>query len=144
MVTRVSKSPEETAALADDFLAQLPPSPAKATVVGLYGDLGSGKTTFVQGLALALGLTESITSPTFVIEKIYRLSGRLFDKFIHVDAYRLESGAALSALGFHELLADGGNLIAVEWAERVQDVLGEHRRITFKFVDEHRRQISWG
>ena len=95
-----------------------------ATVIGLFGDLGSGKTTFTQALARELGVTEDVTSPTFVIEKIYFLKDNqkpaenslrltktnhsenippIFEKLIHIDAYRLESGAELANLGFAEM-----------------------------------------
>lgn len=139
----VSKSLAETERLAQAYLAGLRSEPARATVIGLRGDLGSGKTTFVQALARALGLTEQITSPTFVIEKIYNLDGkRVFKKLIHIDAYRLESGEELLKLGLTDLLQDKNNLIIIEWPERVEGVLGEFRKITFKFIDEETREIN--
>ena len=121
------------------------------------GDLGSGKTTFVQGLARSLGIKENITSPTFVIEKIYPVRGEdalralaasngagKLKHFIHIDAYRLESAEELEKLGWPELVADPGNLIVIEWADRVQKILpADSIRVNFKFTDENKREISW-
>lgn len=154
-MTRVTRSLEETYELAKEFLAKFSifnsQFSKKALVVGLYGDLGSGKTTFVQGLARALGIKENITSPTFVIEKIYKLpkpylilDTSYFIHLIHIDAYRLESGEELEKLGWPELVADPANLIVIEWADRVGKILPSGAiKINFKFIDESTRQISW-
>lgn len=106
------------------FLDTLAPGKA-ATVVGLYGDLGAGKTTFVQTLAKRLGITEHVTSPTFVIQKVYALKRGKYSHLIHIDAYRLESSSELRALGWDELLKDPHNLIVVEWANLIEDILPE-------------------
>lgn len=143
MVEKLSKSLEETRELARDFLASLRANEAGATVVGLSGDLGAGKTAFTQALARELGISESITSPTFVLEKIYKLANQKFGKLVHVDAYRLENGAELLKLGFGELLADKNNLIIIEWVERVQEILGEFRKVDFKFIDDQTREIKY-
>ena len=74
-----------------------------ALIVGLYGDLGSGKTTFVKGIAKVFGLEKTITSPTFVIEKIYKLKNQVFDNLIHIDAYRLKNEKELLNLGWREI-----------------------------------------
>lgn len=140
---KLSKSLEETGELARDFLANLSVNNAGATVIGLSGDLGSGKTAFTQAIARELGISEPITSPTFVLEKIYKLENQKFGKLIHVDAYRLESGAELLKLGFAELLQDKSNLIIIEWVERVREILGEFREINFKFIDEQTREIKY-
>src|ERR1700739_2778621 len=87
------------------FALGLAPHEDRATVVTLSGDLGAGKTTFVQAAANALGIEENVTSPTFVIEKIYQLPKksdvrhRFFKRLVHVDAYRLEGPAELEKLG---------------------------------------------
>jgi tRNA threonylcarbamoyladenosine biosynthesis protein TsaE len=96
----------------------------EATLVALSGELGAGKTTFTQFLALALGITDAVTSPTFVLEKIYELQpSAAFRRLVHIDAYRLNDGSELTALGFSELMKDGTNLIVLEWPERVMDAL---------------------
>lgn len=114
----------------------------RAVVVGLEGDLGAGKTTLFQGVAKNLGVIEHTTSPTFVIQKTYRLKGQPFENLIHIDAYRLKSARELEALGWKELLTDRANLIFLEWPERVRDALpaGTHT-IKLRFVDEQTRGL---
>jgi tRNA threonylcarbamoyl adenosine modification protein YjeE len=76
-------------------------------------------------MADALGIDDPITSPTFVLEKVYELTGQKFSKLIHIDAYRLEGETTLIPLGFAELYADATNLIVLEWPELVQSQLPE-------------------
>ena len=136
---------------AKDFLESLSSKGDTATVVALQGNLGAGKTTFTKAFAKALGIEEIVTSPTFVIEKIYKVQPRetseveprRFRRLIHIDAYRLESSNELLALGFEEKLADPGNLILLEWPEKVPEAL-PHDMITilFEVVDENTRSIE--
>jgi len=115
-----------------------------ATVVVLYGDLGSGKTTFTQAIAKILDVKEYVTSPTFVIEKRYDILHPSFKKIIHIDAYRLESGKELLSLDWKRDIKDSRNLILIEWPERVINVLPEnHIRINFKFISESEREIEF-
>jgi tRNA threonylcarbamoyladenosine biosynthesis protein TsaE len=104
-------SAEETRALARALAAVLPAD----AVLALHGDLGVGKTTFVQGLAAGLGVTESVTSPTFNVFTLHRGGSRLL---VHVDAYRLTSGAQLEALMIDDFLMPP-HCVAVEWPENV-------------------------
>lgn len=116
----------------------------KAVVVGLSGDLGSGKTTFSQQMAKILGVVDTVTSPTFIIEKVYHTKDTIFPQFVHIDAYRLDEAKELEVLGFKELLAKKGTLIFLEWPERVNDILpADTPIITFKFIDEQTRMISY-
>jgi len=108
------------------FSTQLSPKTEGATLMTLSGELGAGKTSFTQGLAHALGIDEPITSPTFVLEKIYELpeeTSRGFVRLIHIDAYRLEGEKSLAPLGFDELLQDAKNLVVLEWPELVASQL---------------------
>lgn len=115
-----------------------------ATVIGLYGELGSGKTTFVQNVAKVLGVEQIVTSPTFVIEKIYKLEGQQFDHLIHIDAYRLSNSDELMRLGWNEIIEDQKNIIFVEWAERVEDILpATTTKLHFTIIDEQKREISY-
>ena len=144
----ISNSPENTKQFAKDFLAGLSPkSGDRATVVGLYGNLGSGKTTLTQCAAEILGIAEHITSPTFVIMKTYNsqlTTNNRLKNLIHVDAYRLKNGEELRKLGFEKLLADPANLILIEWADLVIDILPpDHVKLYFEFVDEITRKISF-
>jgi tRNA threonylcarbamoyladenosine biosynthesis protein TsaE len=122
-----------------------------ATIVGLYGDLGSGKTTFAQAAAKALGIKEGVTSPTFVIEKIYKIEQEKvtnkkttpFTHLIHIDAYRLDASDELIRLGWREISANPANLILIEWPERVADIMpADHRRLKFTFINEKTREIT--
>lgn len=140
----ISKSLEETNKIASEFLAKLKDLKSdKAVTVGLFGDLGSGKTTFTQAVGNTLGIKEVMTSPTFVIEKIYNLDGKFgFKKLIHIDAYRLESGKEILNLNFKEDLVNPNNLILIEWPERIIDALpADLKKINFKFISENEREI---
>ena len=81
---------QELQAYARKFVASLMPHRDAATLVTLSGDLGAGKTTFTQGIARALGVEETVASPTFVIEKVYVLTAQRWERLVHIDAYRLE------------------------------------------------------
>ena len=141
----ISRNIHETDNLAGDLLNKLSQTTNDfATVVGFFGDLGSGKTTFIQALGKHLGIQEVMTSPTFVIEKIYKLDGKNnFKNLIHIDAYRLDSGKDLASLGFSEILKDSGNLVVIEWPERVMDILPKNLyHIDLKFISETEREIN--
>lgn len=118
--------------------------PKEAMVVALYGDLGSGKTTFVQGVAAALGIEEAIVSPTFVIMKQYPVSSHPFIKqLIHIDAYRLEKPEQVSVLEWDELVANPDNLIIVEWPEKISEFLPEQvSELRFTYFDDNKRSIE--
>lgn len=93
-------------------------------VIGLVGELGAGKTTFVQFLAQALGIKEKVNSPTFVLMKVYQLKGLGgLKNFVHVDAYRLSGGKALKNIGLEEYLGRQDSAVMIEWADRVKDIL---------------------
>ncbi|MEI6058001.1 MAG: tRNA (adenosine(37)-N6)-threonylcarbamoyltransferase complex ATPase subunit type 1 TsaE [bacterium] len=118
---------------------------AGAYVVGLYGDLGSGKTAFTQLIAKLLGIEEGITSPTYVIEKVYPINSlqTAFKHLIHIDAYRLEKSAELAHLGWSEIISDPTNLVLIEWPERVADIMpADHIRLKFTFIDDTTREIE--
>ncbi len=96
----------------------------QATLITLSGELGAGKTTFSQMVGKGLHIYENMVSPTFVLEKVYPLTGvEGFSKLVHIDAYRLEGAEELSTLGFSELLQDPQNIILLEWPEKVKDGL---------------------
>ena len=130
---------------AADFLARLGQFGDVATTIALSGDLGAGKTTFAQGLAAALGVEETVNSPTFVIEKIYALSGQRWKRLVHIDAYRLSGADELRALGWNEIVADPGNLIVIEWPEHVSDAIPNGaRRIRIDIGEDEERTIHYG
>lgn len=114
-----------------------------ATIIALSGDLGAGKTTFVQAIARSLGVEEDVTSPTFVLERTYELKGSPpcggWKKLVHIDAYRLVSAEELLAIGWEDRVADPGNLILIEWPENVAALIPEGAiRIKFDIKGDER------
>lgn len=108
-------------------------------VLALHGDLGAGKTTFVQTLAKQLGVTETVTSPTFVIMKSYETTNDKWKRLVHVDAYRLETAEELAVLGFADEVNSHDTLICVEWAEKVKELLPENTlHLYFELTDTGR------
>jgi tRNA threonylcarbamoyladenosine biosynthesis protein TsaE len=126
---------EDNLKIAEDFILSVNPKD-KAVVVGLYGNLGSGKTTFTKSVARVLGVSDEITSPTFVIEKIYELQNKKFLHFIHIDSYRLEREDELVSLGWNEIISDKNNLIFIEWPEKVSGIMPDHIKIKFSTLDD--------
>jgi tRNA threonylcarbamoyladenosine biosynthesis protein TsaE len=105
-----TQSPEETQAIAAAWAAELPPG----STVALHGDLGVGKTTFVQGFARGLGVRRVVASPTFTVLNLYRAGEKTL---AHVDAYRLCSDAEVEALMVDDFLRDPWWMV-VEWPDR--------------------------
>lgn len=116
----------------------------EALIIGLEGDLGSGKTTFIQGMAKGFGIRESITSPTFVILKKYKTNVLCSMSYIlylyHIDCYRIKSEDLLE-LGFKEIAENPQNIIVIEWAERAKKILKNALRIKFEYLDKNKRKI---
>src|SRR3989344_7246571 len=116
-----------------------------ALVLALSGELGAGKTTFVQGLAKGLGIKEKVKSPTFLIIKSYKLRVKNFKNFIHIDAYRLKKPKDILALGWREMSGDTKNIIVIEWAKHIAKILPAHHiDINFKHIPENKRKITLG
>jgi tRNA threonylcarbamoyl adenosine modification protein YjeE len=129
---------------AREFVNSLTPTDS-AVLVTLSGDLGAGKTTFVKGMARALGIKEHVTSPTFVIMKIYDLEGQAFDRLVHMDAYRLKGLHHLKVLGWDEIVANPKNLICIEWPEKIAEAIPPTaKQITFRYSDDATRHIIYG
>lgn len=116
-------SREDLRSFAAQLRTQLSVHDNRATIVTLDGDLGSGKTTLVQTLGQLLGITESITSPTYTIMQSYDIPNSPFLKLIHIDAYRIETADELAPLRFNDLCATPNTLICIEWAEKLQSHL---------------------
>ena len=91
-------------------------------VLALHGNLGGGKTTFVQGLAKGLGIKRRIISPTFVIVRTYNLKLQNAKRFYHIDLFRVESQKDIKMLGVEEIINDPKNIIVIEWAERLGEL----------------------
>ena len=115
-----------------------------AVVVGLKGNLGGGKTTFLQGFAKGLGVKEKILSPTFVIMKRFEIKNKIFENFYHFDCYRFEKPEDILELDFKEIISNPENIVAIEWPEKVKKVLPKNTTfIDFKFIDKNKREISF-
>ena len=131
-----TESAGQTRALAAELAAALPPD----TVLALHGDMGVGKTTFVQGLAHGLGVREHVTSPTFAIYSVYQGTAR---KLVHLDAYRLEKETQIDALLLEEYLVSPWCL-AVEWPEKTGAWLSNeawHLALSIVEDDKHRLEL---
>ena len=127
---------------AERLIAALAPREDGAAVIALSGDLGAGKTTFAQGIARALGVEGHVTSPTFVLEKIYDLQDQKWRHLIHIDAYRITDAHELEVLGWDEITADPTNLIVVEWPEHVATLVPKHTtHVFFKGMGESREVV---
>lgn len=134
---------KELHAEANDFAHSLVPVPDHAVLVTLSGELGAGKTSFTQGIARGLGVLEPVTSPTFVLEKVYDLAGQQFARLVHIDAYRLEGENSLAPLGFQELYADPSNLIVLEWPKLVETQLPAPDHALTLTVEGEGRHLSY-
>ena len=127
MFTVETASPEETAALAERIGALCP----AGTVFTLAGDLGAGKTLFVQGLARGLGFSGEVTSPTFNLMNVYEGKMRL----THFDVYRLECAEELYDIGFYEYADDSEGVVVVEWFDKFSEEMpADYVRVTIERV----------
>jgi len=141
--TFISSSSAETKKFAERLARRLvrAKSPRRhALVVALSGDLGSGKTTFVQGFFRGLGIKKRVTSPTFIIMRRSNIPHQTprFRNAYHVDAYRVRKSKELSQLGFKEILKNPENIVLIEWAERVRPLL--HRRAQFVVLSHEKKE----
>lgn len=111
----------------------------------LEGELGAGKTTFTQGLLAGLGVKETVNSPTFLVMKQYLLENkdRTIKKIYHIDAYRID-GREMLDLGWEELIADGENILIVEWPEKIREIIPtDFWQIDFAHLEGDRRKIRF-
>jgi len=133
----ITNSAEETQKIALNIAKTL----KGGEVFVLTGDLGAGKTTFIQGLAEGLGVKNNITSPTFVLMKQYRANNNL--QLVHIDCYRIENPNSLEELGLDEIFYDKKNIIVIEWGERIIELLPDNlANINFEYISENRRIIK--
>lgn len=157
----ITKSFQETQKLGQNFASEILAAKKKtlrrgsgqtAVVLALQGDLGAGKTTFLQGFARGLGIKENILSPTFVILKRFKLKGGTFKNFYHIDLYRIEGEQSIKELGFKEILSNPKNIVAIEWPEKISKILnvpslrakrGNLVSITFKHLEINKRELTF-
>ena len=146
----ITKSAAETQKLGEQFAQRL----KGGEIIGLIGELGSGKTTFVQGLARGLGIKKRIISPTFIFIRPYTLSpekgrgplGALRPKpyiLFHVDLYRIENSEGVKGLGLEEIWSEPGNIVLIEWAEKIEKLLPKKTiKIYFNYQEKDKRRIK--
>ena len=140
----ISPSPFKTRKFAEKFARQILKQKTlpQAIIVCLCGELGSGKTTFLQGFARGLGLKEKILSPTFVILKRFKIKDLRFKNFYHIDCYRIKNPKELLSLGFKEIISNPQNIVAVEWADRIRKIMPKNTIwVIFEFINKNKRKI---
>lgn len=140
----VTSSIEETQEFAQEFAKSLKPG----NIVALYGELGAGKTIFVQGLAKGLGFRGKVFSPTFIFMRPYKISNQKskIKTLYHIDLYRLEEIADLKNIGIEEFISEKNSVSAIEWAEKIEHLLPKKViKIKMERISETERKItcSW-
>lgn len=154
----ITNSSTETKKLGERFAKEILKAQFKkqAFIIGLEGELGSGKTTFLQGFAKGLGIKEKILSPTFVILKKFQVfhppkfskktwAGKSykFQEFYHIDCYRIKKSKEILDLGFKEIISNPENIVVIEWADRMRKIIPKNTIwLKFEFVDEKKRKIT--
>jgi tRNA threonylcarbamoyladenosine biosynthesis protein TsaE len=139
MKTVCTQSFQETQKLGKELAKKLTPG----QVICLSGELGTGKTTFVQGLLKGLKVKGPYTSPTFLIMKKYEseVKSPKLKVIYHIDAYRIKEKDILN-LGWEEIISDPDNLIVVEWAERIKKIIPKNAKwINFSWEGEKERKV---
>jgi tRNA threonylcarbamoyladenosine biosynthesis protein TsaE len=115
----------------------------RARILALSGDLGAGKTTFVKFLAMALGVKETVQSPTFVLMRSYVTQARWPKRILHIDAYRLEGFDALRPLGWEREILDPETRIVLEWPDCVAPLIPiPDMSIAFSVTDDGGREVT--
>lgn len=140
-----SKSVKETQKIAADLAKDIFKKQTKngAIIIALEGELGAGKTTFTKAFAKAMGVKKKLTSPTFVLMRQYKLDIGGFKLLIHLDTYRLRDYRDLLPLGIKEILKNPENIILIEWADRVVEILPKNSiKIHLDHISENERKIS--
>lgn len=131
-----SRSPEQTRRIGKRLGGAL----QAGDVICLQGDLGAGKTTFVQGVAQGWGSMDSVSSPTFILVNVYRRDDK--NQLFHMDAYRLDSTPEAEELDLDSMLADGALLI--EWPERMDGIIpDENLWIHLEYIDDEEREMKF-
>ncbi|NCF74890.1 MAG: tRNA (adenosine(37)-N6)-threonylcarbamoyltransferase complex ATPase subunit type 1 TsaE [Xanthomonadaceae bacterium] len=139
----ISKNEKQTLSFAKNFAKKL----KGGDIILLIGNLGSGKTIFVKGIAKALNIKKSISSPTFNIIKIYNIPHNLDKKnkikyLCHIDAYRLKNQKDLKILGIDEILSSQKTVTLIEWANKVKNILPKNNiSIQFKTTNNKNERI---
>lgn len=163
----ITKNPQETQKLAEKIAKDLlkkgrSKEEDMAIIIALEGDLGGGKTTFVQGFVKGLRVKEKILSPTFVLVKRFilrpafrqrlrrgeqsqgdKIKNKNFSNFYHIDCYRIKNSREILDLNFEEIIRNPRNIVIIEWADRIKEILPKKRiNIRFEWIGEKERRIK--
>jgi tRNA threonylcarbamoyladenosine biosynthesis protein TsaE len=143
--SHIVRSLQETDALAARLVKSLVPQKGQAVVLLLSGDLGAGKTTFTKAVARALGVSDPVISPTFILEKKYKTAQTSgFKTLVHIDAYRFENESESKVLQLEESLLNPLSLIVIEWPEKLgSNVPKNGKTIFFEGINEITKKITW-
>ena len=150
VITNSDKETRKVAGLLAESIKEKPLKTKGALVIGFQGNLGSGKTTFIQGLAKGFKIKQYLTSPTFVLLKRYKVPNYKllitnYKHLHHLDCYRLNKAKDLLELDFKEIINDNENIVLIEWAEKVRSILPKDTIwIKFKTISEKKRKITYG
>ena len=120
IVARSEKETREIARALGEELRRTVPLKRGALVFALKGDLGSGKTTFIQGALKRIGIKKKTSSPTFVLVKRFPLARRGIKNIYHVDAYRVKSARELAPLGLQDIFQEKRSVVFIEWADKIR------------------------
>lgn len=134
-----TNSEQETLEFAREYASRL----QKGEVIALFGDLGAGKTVFARGVAQGLGVSQNISSPTFVVMKIYSADSAGIKTFCHIDTYRINSSRELLDIGVEDYLKKEDTVVLIEWAEKVSDILpAGTKKIELEYLSSGQRKIK--
>ena len=143
LIKYLTKSSAQTRKKGRDFAKKITrQTRKKAVVLGLKGNLGGGKTTFIQGFAKGLGIKEKILSPTFVIMRKFKAPSSISKVFYHIDCYRIQKPKELLSLGFKEIISNPKNIVVIEWSDRIKKIMPKNSIwINFDFINIRKRKI---
>jgi tRNA threonylcarbamoyladenosine biosynthesis protein TsaE len=143
---KITKNAKETKKLGEILAEKILSLKIKKRFLALKGELGGGKTTFLQGFARGLGIKKKISSPTFIIMKKFKIKNpkSKFENFYHIDCYRIQRPKEILNLGFKEIVKNSKNIVAVEWAEKIERVLPKNcLKIEFEMISFNKRKIKF-
>jgi len=142
-----TKGPSQTKKIGEILGQEILKTKLKKTafVAALEGELGSGKTTFLQGFAVGLRIKEKILSPTFVIMRRFKIRRKScqFANFYHIDCYRIGKPKEILCLGFKEIVSNPKNIVAIEWADKIKRLLPKEKiDVRLEVAGKNRRRIA--
>jgi len=139
----VTKKPSQTKKMGETLAKKILRTKKGPRIFGLEGDLGGGKTTFLQGFAKGLGIKEKILSPTFVLMRRFQILNSKFKNLYHIDCYRISKTKEILGLGFKKIISSSQNIVAVEWADHIRKIMPKKTIwLNFELVDKKKRKIT--